>query len=239
MTCALSIVVPCFNEEEGLARLEEKLGAVLPSLARRGPCEVLLVDDGSRDGTLRGLEALAGRWPGARVLRHPERRGVGAAVRTGFAAARGEVVLTMDADCTYDPALFTRLLADMDATGADVVTASPYHPQGRVVGVPAWRILLSRGASLLYAAVLPVKLHTYTALFRAQKRAVVKGIPFCSNGFLGVTEFLVKALRAGHRAAETPAALEKRVFGVSKLRTLSAVRDHLGLLASLFFRKDI
>src|SRR5262249_44074581 len=129
-----------------------------------------------------------------RLQRHEINRGLGAALRTGFAAARGRIIITTDSDATYRfseiPALLTRLSPDID-----IVTASPYHPEGSVEGVPGYRLLLSRGSSLAYRLLVGGHLHTYTALFRAYRSEVVRTVTFDSDGFLAVAELLVNAMR--------------------------------------------
>jgi dolichol-phosphate mannosyltransferase len=109
----------------------------------------------------------------------------------------------------------------------DIVTASPYHPNGRVVGVPAYRLLLSKGSSLIYRIFVDWKIHTYTCLFRAYRSEVVKRTPFKSDGFLAGTELLVNAMLKGYRAAEFPAVLHARMYGVSKAKIVQTILAHL------------
>jgi hypothetical protein len=114
--------------------------------------------------------------------------------------------------------------------GADVVTASPYHPGGRVRNVPRWRLWLSRTLSWLYRRLLRVPLHTWTSCFRVYRREQVRAIELQHGGFLGTAELLVRVVRRGGVVREHPALLESRLLGVSKMKTLRAVRGHLGLL---------
>ncbi|MDP3938611.1 MAG: glycosyltransferase family 2 protein, partial [Deltaproteobacteria bacterium] len=157
----ISIVVPCYNEEESLPQLSGVLQQLIAAYEKTDDVEILLVDDGSTDGTLAALERLA---PGLRghVLKHVGNKGIAEAYRTGFQAAKGDIVCTIDADCTFDPLELVPMLAELRATAADLVVASPYHPRGRVEGVPGWRLILSRGASWIYRLLLPVKLYSYT-----------------------------------------------------------------------------
>jgi dolichol-phosphate mannosyltransferase len=119
----------------------------------------------------------------------------------------------------------------------DLVTASPYHPQGAVDNVPAYRLFFSRGASFLYRLLVKWNLYTWTALFRAYRVQVVRTVPFASNGFLAGTEILVNAIFAGYRAAEYPTVLHSRVFGQSKAKIARTVRAHLGYQASVLKRR--
>jgi glycosyltransferase involved in cell wall biosynthesis len=194
---------------------------------------VVFVDDGSADGTYEALAAAFADDGAVRIVRHARNRGITAAILTGAAAARGDIIATLDADCSYDPMIVADLVAPIAAGRADLVTASPYHPRGAVADVPRWRLLLSRTASRLYRRVLPVRLHTYTSCCRAWRAAVAPALVARHPGFLGVTELLVSVIAAGWRVSEVPARLEPRRHGVSKMRTLRVLRGHLGLLLRL------
>lgn len=233
MEAMISIVVPCFNEEQTIPLLRDVMGHVVAALADSHEVETLFIDDGSTDGTRAALEALAPQLRG-RVLAHDTNRGIAAAFRTGFQAAQGDIVCTIDADCTFDPLELIPMVAELESSDADIIAASPYHPRGGVEGVPAWRLLLSRGASRLYGYILPVKLYSYTACFRAFKRAAVQRLQFEDPGFLGVTEMLASALLQGLKVVERPMILRRRVTGVSKMRTLSVIADHVRFMLRLW-----
>jgi dolichol-phosphate mannosyltransferase len=119
------------------------------------------------------------------------------------------------------------------ARDADVVTASPYHPQGRVQNVPRWRLFLSRTLSRIYDRLLHDKLYTYTSCFRIYRRKAVEGLELSDGGFPGMAEILIRMIRRGARVVEFPTLLESRVLGVSKMRTLRTIRGHLKLLKRL------
>ena len=149
---ALSILIPCYNEQEGLNRMATEQAPVLQELQAIGATEVVFVDDGSADDTWQGLGRLAATGLAGtpvQVVRHDRNRGLGAALRTGFAACRGQVIVTTDSDSTYRFDEIPRLLSLLEGDVA-VVTASQYHPAGRIKNVPAHRLILSRGASILY-----------------------------------------------------------------------------------------
>jgi len=235
----LSIVVPCFNEADNVSTLVSKFVPVVEKLAQGRSVEVIFIDDGSRDGTWPALhEAFAegGRPYVVRFEQHATNRGLGAAIRTGLAASHGDVVVTTDSDGTYEftdiPPLVERL-----GPGIDVVTASPYHPEGGVAGVPAYRLVLSRGSSLLYRLLVDWRVHTYTALLRAYRRRVVDTVPFDSDGFLAGTEILVKGLLMGYAAVEYPTVLHARAFGVSKAKIARTIRAHLWFQARIFLHR--
>jgi dolichol-phosphate mannosyltransferase len=235
----LSIVVPCFNEVETIPKLLEEFAPVAETLAHRRSVEVIFVDDGSRDDTWSALhDAFAGdaKPYAVRFERHIENRGLGAAIRTGLAASRGAVVVTTDSDGTYKFAEIEPLLGHL-GPDVDIVTASPYHPRGGVAGVAAYRLVLSKGSSLLYRLLVDWRLHTYTALLRAYRRRVVDAVQFESDGFLAGTEILVNAILMGYKAAEYPTVLHSRAFGVSKAKILRTIRAHLWFQARILLHR--
>ncbi|MBL8959467.1 MAG: glycosyltransferase [Gemmatimonadetes bacterium] len=228
----VTVVVPCFNEEESLPFLFNTLASVRKDLADEYDVSFLFVNDGSRDQTGALLEHLAHTLPGSRVVHHPGNRGIAHAIRTGIEASRDELTCSIDADCTYDPHQLSLLLPAL-RRGAAMVTASPYHPAGRVRHVPEWRLVLSRTLSRLYTRTLGTGLHTYTSCFRAYRRSAIVGLPQSHGGFLGIAEMLVRTVLAGERVDEVPATLEVRLIGHSKLKILRVIRGHLGLLWQL------
>jgi dolichol-phosphate mannosyltransferase len=227
---SLSIVVPCYNEAANAPKVESELMPIAHALGLRMPVEIIFVNDGSSDSTQRCFEELCRRHSGggvaARVVGHDRNRGLGAALRTGFSCATGDVIVTTDCDATYR---FSEIPALLDhlAEGTDVVTASPYHPSGAVAGVARFRLMLSKGSSWIYRQLVRSDVHTYTALFRAYRRKVLETTPFRSDGFLAGTEILVNALEAGYDVAEYPTVLHSRTLGTSKARLLRIIRAHL------------
>jgi dolichol-phosphate mannosyltransferase len=115
----------------------------------------------------------------------------------------------------------------------DLVTASPYHPEGEVRNVPSWRLSLSKTASFLYRQVLRQRLYTYTSCFRVYRRSIVAEIKPREGGFLGVAEMLGRLDLGGSKIVEYPATLEVRLFGRSKMKVSRTIAGHLGLLLRL------
>lgn len=234
----VSVVVPCYNEEDNVEKLkaeffpviEKLVGIRLPEGGQITSVEVVFVDDGSKDNT---FEAFKNAFDGFNTQsisisfeKHAVNRGLGAALRTGFKAITGDLVVTTDCDGTY---LFSAIPALLEYLKGDAafVTASQYHPKGEIVDVPAYRIFISRGCSLLYRMLLNWRIRTYTSLFRAYRREVIDRISFESNGFLAGTELMVKAMLKGYQVVEFPAALHNRMFGVSKARLIQTITAHL------------
>jgi dolichol-phosphate mannosyltransferase len=228
----VSVVVPCYNEADGIAQLKTKLTPVLDRLGVRYAVDLTLVDDGSTDQTYVLLcEAFSGDAR-ARVIRHERNQNLGGAIRTGIRETKGEWIANLDSDCTYDPALLETMLAEMER-GADLVTVSPYHPRGRVEGVPPQRLFLSKSLSAVYRALLHRPIYTFTAMNRVYRRAVCERIASPASDFTSVAEMMIKAARQGLKIAEVPAVLSVRRFGESKMKTGSVIRAHLGLVRRL------
>jgi dolichol-phosphate mannosyltransferase len=234
----LAVVVPCFNEEESIDKLVEELAKLRAEVAQRYVIEILFVDDGSRDRT---LEVLRQRFAGdsaVRIIAHERNQGIAGAIQTGIRAAGAEIVGSIDADCTYEPARLAAL-ADLLTDDVAMVVASPYHPAGGVVGVPQWRLLLSRLASRLYRMVMRNKLYTYTSCFRIYRRSAVIDLPLSRGGFVGIVELLWQVDRRGGRIVECPAVLRLRTTGQSKMRTARTALAHLRFLTQAFFTRRL
>lgn len=231
---SVSIIIPCFNESEGIAALKTRLLPVVQRLRLVRSVELVFVDDGSSDDTFFKLQQNFGSQ--AQILRHQRNKGICAAINTGFVNSTGEIVCTVDSDCTYDPQDLLPLL-DLLADGVDIVTASPYHPKGAVNNVPAWRLVLSKGLSQIYRIVLPKKLYTYTSMFRAYRREVLEEVAVTYPGFLGLVEVLVEAILRGYAVVEYPTELSRRAFGQSKLRVAKVTFSHLKYIGQLMFRR--
>jgi dolichol-phosphate mannosyltransferase len=230
----LSLVIPCRDEADNVQLLVRELTPVLQELRETRSVELVLVDDGSTDGTGDLLAAAFGDDPLVTVVRHQPGRGLGAAVRTGFRHSSGDVIVTTDCDASYPFDLIPSLLGLLEP-GVDVVTASCYHPAGAVENVPGYRVFLSKSASLMYRVLLDRKVHTYTCLFRAYRRAVAETCAPESDGFLGVTEILASAILGGFVVRELPCTLRARRHGQSKARVARIIRSHLAYQAGLLF----
>lgn len=224
---AVSIVVPCWNEAESLPPLFERLGRLI---AQNPGWEVLFVNDGSRDDTARLLDQAGARFAWARVAHHPQNQGLGAGVRTGFQRTQAPVVCTIDSDGTYPPECLPEFVRRI-RQGADIVTASPWHPDNKDADGAWHRVLMSRTVSLGYRLTTRSSLYTYTALFRAYRREVIDSVPFESDGFPAVTEILVKAIGKGFKVDEVAMPLKPREHGESKMTVTKAIRGHLRMLA--------
>ena len=212
----LSVVVPVFNEA---ATVRELLRRVLASPVDK---EVVVVDDGSSDGT---REILAGLdVPPVRVVLHDRNRGKGAALRTGFAAARGRVVVVQDADLEYDPAEFPVLLAPILDGRADAVFGS------RFLGGPH-RVLYCRhrigNAVLTFLSNLATNLNLtdMETCYKAVRREVLQALVLREDRFGFEPEVTAKLAWAGARIYEVPISYSGRTYEEGKkIRWTDGVR---------------
>lgn len=226
----LSIVVPCFNEAEGIPNLALQLNSWAKAMATPVDWECVLVDDGSTDKTAETIKNVFADDLKFRLVKHTNNLGLTQALSTGFKHARGRWIACLDADCTYDPSILDLLLEKANQ-GFDVVAASPYHPDGRVENVAGWRIGLSKIASWMYGKVMRSQLSCYTSCVRIYDAELLRQCPrLTSLGFVGVTELLWHLDRLGARISEVPAVLIPRVTGVSKMRTVRTTLRHLKLM---------
>jgi dolichol-phosphate mannosyltransferase len=230
---SVSIVVPMCNEEESIEILREKLALLQKRLEADFEIEYCFVDDGSTDATSLLLSSAVPENATLVRRRHITNRGVGAAIRTGLTASSGSIVCTIDADCSYPPEDLYMLIQRIVSGETDIAVASPYHPAGGVLGVKRWRIVLSRQCSRLYQWLSPVKLHTYTSIFRAYTGEAARELTFASDGFVSAAEMLIDAHRRGFRICEVPLVLRARQRGYSKIRILRTISAHLALMAQL------
>lgn len=229
----ITLFVPFFNEEAAIEPLRERLLPVIEHFSPRWNVELLLVDDGSTDDTYNRLLHAFPAPVATRVvlLRHLSNRGIGGAMRSAFEAATGDIICSMDSDCTYAPEKVPEMVELLLRENADIVTGSPYHPHGHVQNVVPQRLLLSKTASRMYAYLAPAKLYCYTSFFRVYRRDWARTDFFQSNGFLAVTEYLLSAARAGAKIIEYPTVMGARVTGQSKMRVAKVTLDHLRLMS--------
>lgn len=230
----VTVVVPCYNEEASLPYLDKTLASVEAENAGTFSFSYVFVDDGSRDETWSVLNGIFGDRPNCTLIQHPKNRGITAATMTGIRAASDDIVCGIDCDCTFDPHLLSAMIPLL-TPDADMVQASPYHPDGGVMNVPAWRLILSRNLSRIYRVLLNHPFYSYTACFRVYRRAAVKDLVIEDDGFLGIAEIFIRLDQSGSRIVEYPAVLESRLLGASKMKTLSVIRAHVRMILRLIF----
>ena len=202
----LSVVVPTYNEAGSVTGLAERLHAALGGRE----WELVIVDDGSPDGTADVAAALAPRIP-VKVVRREGKAGLASAVVAGFAAARGDVLVVMDADLSHPPETVPALV-DAIERGADLAVGSRYVKGGGVEDWPLKRRMVSRAACVMGNLLVPVR--DATSGFFALRRSVIDGVKLNPIGFkIG---FEVIARGRYKKAVEAPYTFRDRELGASK-----------------------
>jgi polysaccharide deacetylase family protein (PEP-CTERM system associated) len=233
---AATLVIPCYNEESTLPYLHRTMQSLRHELSRQWDLKILFVDDCSKDNTFEVLQSLFGDDTDTGILRHETNKGVSAAILTGINAAQTEIIASIDADCSYDPHELTHMLPRLTRDVA-MVTASPYHRDGKVNNVPSWRLVLSHTLSSMYRVLLGQKLATWTSCFRVYRKQQIIDLPLVENGFLGTAELAAQLSLHGRKIVEHPATLAVRLFGFSKMKTVRTILAHLRLLSKVVARK--
>ncbi len=224
----LTIVIPVFNEKENICYLISNLKKTIKKWKYK--TEVLLVNDGSTDGSDKILEGERGKNDFIRVIHHGKNMGFGAALKTGYRNAYGRIVSTMDADLTHNPNEILKFLETING-GYDIVIGSRYIEGGKMVDVVWYRRLVSDMSRLLIRVLFNMPIKDVTNGFRGVKRDVVNSLDLKSNSFNILPEMVVKARKRGYKITEVPMTLTKRKFGVSKMNPL---KDYTKEIVTLF-----
>ncbi|MBF0267944.1 MAG: glycosyltransferase family 2 protein [Alphaproteobacteria bacterium] len=176
----LSIVIPCYNEEATLEAIVQRVFAADVSGMER---ELLIVDDGSRDRSVAIAKQLAAKHPEIRVLEHGANQGKGAALRTGFAQASGDVVLVQDADLEYNPAEYPRLLKPILDGRADVVFGSRFRSSEEMRVLYFWHYVANMGLTLASNMLTNLNLTDMETCYKLFRREIIQGIHIKENRF--------------------------------------------------------
>lgn len=211
------VVLPTYDEADNIGPISAAILAALPGAT------LLVVDDGSPDGTGRLADELAAADPRIRVRHRAAKQGLGRAYLDGFGVALeggASVVVQMDADFSHDPATLPALIGPVVAGEADLVVGSRYVAGGGVVDWGIVRRVISRGGSLFARTVLGLGPHDLTGGFKAWRATTLRSIPFDgvhAGGYVFQIEMTFRASRAAARVREIPITFHDRRVGQSKM----------------------
>ena len=203
----LSVIIPVYNEKSTIQEILKQVRAV--NLAD----EIIVVDDGSTDGT-RDLLKLEEAQPGTIVIYHQRNQGKGAAVRTGFDRATGEILLIQDADLEYDPRDYPALLRPIEEGRVKVVYGSRFL--GPRKAMLFWHMLGNKALTLLTNILYNTILSDMETCYKVFKADAIKGIPLRSRRFEFEPEITAKVLKRGHRIFEVPISYYGREYDEGK-----------------------
>ncbi len=210
------VVLPTYNEADNIVSILERVRASAPAL------HLLVVDDGSPDGTAQRVRWVAQRMPGVFLLERTAKDGLGAAYRAGFAWGLDnhyDVLIEMDADGSHRPQDLPRLIEAM-ASGADLAIGSRYVPGGEIPNWKFSRRMLSKGGNQYASAMLGIGVHDATSGFRAYRAGLLRRMDFAglrASGYGFQIEGAWKAVGTGARVVEVPIRFEDREHGESKM----------------------
>ena len=221
----ISVIVPMFNEEDNALRTLTEVNSVLKDY---DDYEIIAVDDGSKDQTLRLTKEFSSNNKHVKVVAQPVNMGMGKALRTGFEHATGDIIVTIDADLSYNASHINLLASELknDST-VDIAVGSPYMDGGNVKNVPFIRLFISRAANKFVGFSMPENLSTVTSVLRAYRAEVLDSMELESNGTDINLEILSKAIATHYKIKEVPAVLEGRELGQSKLKFRSKTISHV------------
>ena len=214
---AVWVIVPTYDEAENIRPITAAILESLPAAT------VLVVDDGSPDGTGQIADELAAADPRIRVRHRAAKQGLGKAYLDGFGVALGggaSIVVQMDADFSHDPAALPSLVTPIEAGDADLVIGSRYTAGGGVVDWGIGRRLISRGGSIFARIVLGLRPNDLTGGFKAWRASTLAAVPFDgvhAGGYVFQIEMTYRASRAGARIREVPITFRDRRVGQSKM----------------------
>lgn len=204
----LSVIIPVYNEVESIETILKRVQAT--KLVH----EIIVVDDGSQDGTRDILKKL-GKNKRVRVILHEQNKGKGAAVRTGMSAAKGDVLLIQDADLEYDPRDYPELLKPIEEGLAEVVYGSRFLGRAHRVTM-FWHMIANKSLTLMTNILYDTILTDMETGYKVFKREVIEGVTFRANSFDFEPEFTAKMLKRRYRIFEVPITFNPRDYTQGK-----------------------
>lgn len=225
----LSIVVPCYNEEQTIREILAQVRAV--QLEK----EIVVVDDHSSDRTPEILAEIAATEPGLTVIRQPSNRGKGEAIRTGLRYVQGEIVVIQDADLEYDPNDYYELVRPIVMGKVDVVFGSRFA--GRHTGMYFWNAVGNKGLTMMTNFLYNSWISDMETCYKAMRTDIMRSLDLQSNDFRIEPEITSKVLKLGYKIYEVPISYMGRTYEEGKkIKKIDGVKAIGTLLRCLSWR---
>ncbi|MFH0832248.1 MAG: glycosyltransferase [Candidatus Aenigmatarchaeota archaeon] len=224
----LSIIIPAYNEEDNIKRIGPEL---IPVLKNLGKYEIVVIDDGSKDDTVKEVRKLQKKYKNIRLVMHGVNKGLGYAIMTGIENVKGDFTITLDSDFTFHPREIPKLLAQRDYY--DCVIGSHFAKGGKTENVPFFRIILSKVVTFLYSLVLGKKISSVTSVFRLYRTKDLKDLTLTDKGFMINAEILFRLLQRKKSIIEVPVTLSTRIYGKTKINIQREIFNNIKFLMKI------
>lgn len=239
----ISVILPCYNEEAILRKNVLTIINYLNIQKEKYDWEILIVNDGSKDGSGEIANDLATQFSGIRVIHHPSNLNLGNALKTGFCNSKGDIIVVLDIDLSYSVEHIGKMVDKLVETSADMVIASPYMKGGKVTEVPFGRRIMSRWVNRFMRFAAQDKYYTYTGMVRAYKSSFIRSVNLKTKDYEVNPEIMYKAMILRARIIEIPAHLdwtEQNKYVGKRNSSIRVLRGFFsGLMSGFIFRPYI
>ncbi|CAN5804511.1 hypothetical protein BH11BAC4_BH11BAC4_04280 [soil metagenome] len=239
----ISIIAPCYNEE---AILELNINTIVKYMEGKSSkylWEILIINDGSKDSTGAIADGLANNNNHIRVIHHPTNLNLGNALQTGFRNSKGEIIVVMDIDLSYDVHYIEEMTDKLIETSADIVIASAYMKGGKVTAVPRMRAIMSKYVNRFMRLAAQDKYYTFTGMVRAYRKSYIQTVNLKTKDYEIMPEIIYKSMILRAKIIEIPAHLdwtEQNKFAGKRTSSLRVLRSFFsGLMSGFIFRPYI
>jgi glycosyltransferase involved in cell wall biosynthesis len=239
----ISVLLPCYNEEAILEANFKTISDFLETISQKYSWEILIINDGSLDGTGEIANQIEKLNSHVRVIHHPANLNLGNALKTGFRNAKGEIIVVLDVDLSYSVENIEKLVDKLIEESADIALASPYMKGGKVTAVPFFRKTLSKYVNKFMRFAAQDKYSTFTGMVRAYRSSFIKSVNLKTKDYEVNPEIMYKAMILRARIVEIPAHLdwtEQNKFKGQRTSSIRILRGFFsGIMSGFIFRPYI
>ena len=239
----ITICTPFYNEELGLKKYFYSLEKIVELLDKKVEFNFLFIDDGSNDNTLKILEdyQLRNKQFNIQIHKHNKNYGYGATLINSINLSKTRYLVTYDADCVYDYKIIDKFLELISKEDYDIINVSYKLSKEKILNASYYRQFLSWCCSIIYKAVFKetrrYNVDVLTCSYRIYKLENIKKIKLLSNDFSCISELMIKAMKNKLKILEIPGAHLDREYGLSKMRIIKNIYNHLKSIFFLMFNR--